>query len=187
MIVTRRPPRLVMPGLGPIGVRIGCDARSSKQDAQPRRRLKSPSSARATSPPSCQGLALASTSCRGKGLSGDTGSLFLLRSPRLRLRNSWMPGPRPGMTNGVRMEQGLCSRRLNLTPMGLGPGIHEFAGRRSTFAFAAPQLVDARPKAWHDERGADGAGAQRRAPKPSACGPSPGRRSGSIAFVTSRA
>src|SRR5206468_2326064 len=34
-----------------------------------------------------------------------------------------------GMTNGVRMEQGLCSRRLNLTPMGLGPGIHEFRTR----------------------------------------------------------
>src|SRR5439155_15313287 len=49
-------------------------------------------------PSSCQGLALASKSCRGKGLSGDIGSLFLLRSPRLRLRNSWMPGPRPGMT-----------------------------------------------------------------------------------------
>src|SRR5690242_13158882 len=52
-------------------------------------------------------------------------ALFLLRSTRLRGRNSWMPGPRPGMTNGVRMDRDLCSGRLNLTPMGLGPGIHE--------------------------------------------------------------
>src|SRR5207244_2803283 len=53
------PPRLrvqslanSMPGPSPIGVRIGCDARSSEQDAQPQRRSKSPSCAHATSPPS---------------------------------------------------------------------------------------------------------------------------------------
>jgi hypothetical protein len=95
---------------------------ASPAGAQPRRRSTSPSRAHATSPPSCQGLALVSTSCRGKGSSRDTRSLSILRSPRLRLGNSWMPGPRPGMTSGGRMERALCSWRLNLTPMGLGPG-----------------------------------------------------------------
>ena len=52
---------------------------------------------------------------------------------------------------------------------GLGPGIHEFAEEkahpatqdRSLFfcdlRVCACELVDAKPKAWHDERGADGA------------------------------
>src|SRR5690242_9400153 len=42
------------------------------------------------------------------------------RSPRLRVPDSWMPGPRPGMTSGARMERGLGPERLNLAPpMGL--------------------------------------------------------------------
>src|SRR5204862_2144660 len=73
------------------------------------------------------------------------------------------------MTSGVRMERGLCSGRPNLTPMGLGPGIHEFAEEKAHPAtqdralffcdlrVCACELVDAKPKAWHDERGADGA------------------------------
>src|SRR5258706_4492550 len=52
---------------------------------------------------------------------------------------------------------------------GLGPGIHEFAEEKAhpatqdralffrDLCVCACELVDARPKAWHDERGADGA------------------------------
>src|SRR5262245_26025182 len=47
------------------------------------------------------------------------------RAPRLRVSlppfNSWMPGPRPGMTSGVRMERGLCSECLKPNAYGAKP------------------------------------------------------------------
>ena len=60
------------------------------------------------------------------------------------------------------------ARNLSTVMPGLGPGIHELQRKRliqrhtvalySAIAASAPgKLVDARPKAWHDERGADGA------------------------------
>src|SRR5689334_18263129 len=77
---------------------------------------------------------------------------------------------------------------------GLGPGIHELRrkmvtrsrGVRGVALFSAmepapakagapprDQLVDAKPKAWHDERGADGARPLLQAPKPNAYGAKP--------------
>src|SRR5438105_3987506 len=93
------------------------------------------------------------------------------------LCNSWMPGPSPGMTVerlrahwrcrtapglGVLLRRSRVAAYPILTPMGLGPGIHELprtarggaeSRRRvlvSAFS-AAPrdQLVDVRPKTWH--------------------------------------
>src|SRR5262249_28427288 len=52
-----------------------------------------------TSPPSCQGLALSSTNLPRNARGGAE------VTPHLRVLsviNSWMPGPRPGMTSGVR-------------------------------------------------------------------------------------
>ena len=60
------------------------------------------------------------------------------------------------MTNGGRMERGLYFGRLKLTPMGLGPGIHEFLGHAlrecpRNGRIPRAELVDAKPKAWHDD------------------------------------
>src|SRR5882672_3742456 len=84
--------------------------------------FKAPSSAYTTSPPSCQGLALASTSCGEKAHPATQDrSLFF------------------------------CDLRV-----------------------CACKLVDARPKAWHDERGADGAEPLLRPLNLTPMGPSPG-------------
>src|SRR5882762_2581421 len=131
--------------------------------------FKAPSSAYTTSPPSCQGLALASTSC-GKKAHPETGSLSLFFCD-LRVCACKLVDARPKAWHDDWGADGAepLLRPLNLTPMGLGPGIHEFAEEKAHPAtqdralffrdlrVRACELVDARPKAWHDERGADGA------------------------------
>src|SRR5260221_543259 len=91
--------------------------------------FKAPSSAYTTSPPSCQGLALASTSC-GEKAHPETQdrSLFFCD---LRVCACKLVDARPKAWHDDWGADGAepLLRPLNLTPMGLAPGIHEFRGR----------------------------------------------------------
>src|SRR5258707_14343080 len=89
--------------------------------------FKAPSSAYTTSPPSCQGLALASTSC-GEKAHPETQdrSLFFCD---LRVCACKLVDARPKAWHDDWGADGAepLLRPLNLTPMGPSPGIHEFA------------------------------------------------------------
>src|SRR5260221_12295296 len=111
--------------------------------------FKAPSSAYTTSPPSCQGSALASTSC-GEKAHPETQdrSLFFCD---LRVCACKLVDARPKAWHDDWGADGAepLLRPLNLTPMGLGPGIHElsrelFTRRRVNegpqLSFASPRL-----------------------------------------------
>src|SRR5258707_9214713 len=89
--------------------------------------FKAPSSAYTTSPPSCQGLALASTSCGEKAHpeTQDRSRFFC----DLRVCECKLVDARPKAWHDDWGADGAepLLRSLNLTPMGLGPGIHELS------------------------------------------------------------
>src|SRR5260221_14165986 len=85
--------------------------------------FKAPSSAYTTSPPSCQGLALASTSCGEKAHpETQNRSLFFCD---LRVCACKLVDARPKAWHDDWGADGAepLLRPLNLTPMGLGPGM----------------------------------------------------------------
>src|SRR5258706_1215287 len=94
--------------------------------------FKAPSSAYTTSPPSCQGLALASTSC-GEKAHPETQdrSLFFcdLRVCACKLVDA---GPKAWHDDWGADGAEPLLRPLNLAPMGLGPGIHELRRKGSS-------------------------------------------------------
>src|SRR5258706_3617933 len=94
--------------------------------------FKAPSSAYTTSPPSCQGLALASTSC-GEKAHPETQDRALFFCD-LRVCACKLVDARPKAWHDDWDAEGAepLLRPLNLTPMGPSPGIHELSRKLFT-------------------------------------------------------